>query len=84
MGKPKQGELPEKHPHFDDVYYVERFCACGSILKIRGHKESLWNGDDTGIVDNWERRHSKPPHKAVTEAVARKQRELFGAFSKGG
>lgn len=74
----------EKHPVHQDVYYVERFCACGSIRRIRAHKADLWNKEETGIIDQWEKLHSKPPHGPTTEAEARKQHDLHGAFRKAG
>lgn len=72
-------EVHEEHPEFDDVYYVERFCACGAIRKIRAHKETLWNAEKTGIIDKFDAEHSDPPHKPVSEEAAKKQRELIKA-----
>lgn len=72
-------DVNEPHPDFDDVWYCERFCMCGGILKIRAHKADLWKLDDTGIIDNWEKKHTGAPHEPTDEKTARTNLALVRA-----
>ncbi len=65
-----------------DVLYCERFCACGGVLRIRGHREQLFGA---GFVTSWERRHWRKglPHEPAGLEAALRQRELVKAALGG-
>lgn len=61
----------------DDIFYCERYCACGSLIRIRGHRNQLFgNGQDTfGVVGDFERQHADAPHRMTDEAECLEARD---------
>lgn len=59
----------------DNIYYVERFCSCGSVRKMRGRHYQLFD-DAGGVITGWDEAHKDLPHMPVSEEEALKVREV--------
>lgn len=53
----------------DDPVYVERFCSCGGILRVRGRF-----ADAMSFLGRWEAGHSGEGHESVDKLTAARAR----------
>jgi hypothetical protein len=65
----------------EDLMYAERYCACGSLRRMRGRRVQLF-GDGVegspnqfGMIGTFEQAHKGGRHKPVPEAEALRIRE---------
>jgi len=76
----KLEEADESGNPSDDVFYVERYCSCGSVRRMRGRRYHLFG--DAGLITSWDAVHADLPHMPVSEEQALATRADLSAMAE--